>query len=985
MRNQTGSFLRHLILRFRRYKPPTELTVSAQATLTPEEIAEAKTFTPTDYGSGDFGQWILDDAELPAYNYTIDQFTNPDAEYPTSRGTSVSHWHQIGNERITGIAYNDGTVKAFIEDRSSTFLNEYGADEPRGCLGVIWEVIAIILFAPIRWLQIMLMPANARPRFNPNIFQRIWAAISPRGLGEMRSQLHAYVGGYSYLSDGDEVWNTAYRYQSDAVRQNNQRVFGMGYFKTVTEHRDLRVTRYVYAPKGDVSTLLVDVEIENIGNSAKDFSHYEYWDVNIEQLTVQLIRAGIAGRVGDVDRENINLAFETGLRWDEDGKAMRFSQTSKQQPPPSTREQIDEVNWYPDDVYLASLSEQTIYQYTNKDAFFGKGGAENPDGIVNQTSSNMEGAQNAVMPYCMVMRQDLNLGAGESTKLRFAYGTVNPEESLAYLDEYREGEPRTEMLDDWKARIAYFKTGDSPFLQREMAWQSYYLMSSVVYSAYFKTHLTPQGSAYLFLQGSDGAPRDQSLFAIPLAYINPELARANLRLIMRLSDGVDGKIPYAFTGFGVVGGAGIHDLVSDLDIFFLWALTEYIVATGDFDFLYEKVEFNPASKTQPADATVLTHIEYNFKHLIDKVGFGPDNLIRILEGDWSDSVVLSSLGTIPPGISPVNTVKEGESIPNSQMALYVLPRLLNMVASQDTPEAQHVADSIRTELTSMVPQLQEALKKQWVTKSIRVEGQLREYGWYVRMIARSLFFNRPVQIHKNQIDLESQVWALINEDEHSDVLIKSVYDLLDKFSPVGAPSLQHQLIWAAIVQLLTWGYTRKRPDLAWRSLVNNSFATHATVFPKIWFNVWSGPDALYSPHSTINPGGTWSSFVTPMTDFPLMNNNQPGMALLAMLRVCGIEPTLSGDGLLITPQVPDTYALDLPLIKVDATPKSVSGEYRPIVNGERVLYIHTPDDAQNIQASINGASVPVTISDGYVSLGLQLIQGQAMSFNVNWE
>lgn len=985
MTSQQGSFLRHLALRFKRTKPQADLTVSAQTTLSDTDLADVRNITPSTQGSGDFGTWSLDDHGLPIYDYTINQFENPDAEYPTSRGTSRSHWHQIGNERITGLAYNDGTVKVYLEDRASVFLNQFGAGEPRGCLAVVWEVFAIILFTPFRWIQNAVIPENARARFNPNIFQRIWAALSPRNIRGLRAELHAYVGGYGYVYDGQEVWSTAYRYQSPEVRQNNQRVFGMGYFKTITEHRDIRVTRYVYAPSGNDSTLLVDVEIENIGNSAKDVSHYEYWDVNVQQLTVQLFRSGIAGRVGDVDRDNINLAFTNKLHWDDTANALRFHQASIKQPPPSTPQQVDEINWYPPDVFLASLSEPALLQYTNKEEFFGKGGAEHPDGILKQVDSNMHGAKNAVMPYCMVMRQDFNLDAGQSIKLRFAYGTAESTESLAFLDQYRQGNPREAMQNYWKQKIVYFKGGDASFLGREMAWQSYYLMSAMVYNTYFKSRVTPQGSAYLYLQGSDGAPRDQALSSIPLTYINPTLARDNLRLIMRLSDGESGKIPYAFAGYGVVGGAGIHDLVSDLDLFLLWAITEYIVATGDTNFLNEHVDFNPASKSQPPNPTVLTHIEYAFNYLINEVGFGPDNLIRILEGDWSDSVVLSSVFSLPPTKSLSKTIKNGESIPNSQMAIYVLPRLANMLSTQSNPDAQALGATIQAKLDSMIPMLKDALKKQWVTKSIKVENETREYGWYIRMIARSWFFNRPVPIHKNQIDLESQVWALINDLDNADIVAQSVYDLLDKFSPIGAPVLQHNLIWAAISQLLTWGYTRQRPELAWRSLVNNSFASHAEAFPKIWFNLWSGPDAINAATSATYPGGTWSSIVTPMTDFPVMNSNPPAMALLALLRVCGVEPTEAGDGLRITPRIPDRYVLDVPLIKIDASPNSVNGEYRPIVDGGRVLYIYVPDNAQNIQATINSNAINISVENNYVPLSMQFNAKQAVSFSVTWE
>lgn len=80
--------------------------------------------------------------------------------------------------------------------------------------------------------------------------------------------------------------------------------------------------------------------------------------------------------------------------------------------------------------------------------------------------------------------------------------------------------------------------------------------------------------------------------------------------------------------------------------------------------------------------------------------------------------------------------------------------------------------------------------------------------------------------------------------------------------------------------------------------------------------------------------------VTPMTDFPIMNANQDAMALLGLLRVCGIEPAPDGDGLLIQPHVPrERFVLDLPLLKLEVSPTRTVVEYRAVVTGSRKLYI----------------------------------------------
>ena len=198
------------------------------------------------------------------------------------------------------------------------------------------------------------------------------------------------------------------------------------------------------------------------------------------------------------------------------------------------------------------------------------------------------------MPFCMVLRRDVHLEAGGSTNLRFAYGAIRADETLKFLEDYHQGDAFQDMRKRWKENLAYFYTGEDPVLQREMAWHSYNLLSSMVYSAYHKTYIVPQGSAYLYLHGADGAPRDQALFTIPMTYLNPELARDLLRIIMRLTDGKTGQITYSFAGHGFISNAlNVHNKPSDLDLFFLLAVNEYLSATGDMNFLDEEVPFYP--------------------------------------------------------------------------------------------------------------------------------------------------------------------------------------------------------------------------------------------------------------------------------------------------------------------------------------------------------------------------------------------------------
>ena len=496
-----------------------------------------------------------------------------------------------------------------------------------------------------------------------------------------------------------------------------------------------------------------------------------------------------------------------------------------------------------------------------------------------------------------------------------------------------------------------------------MAWHAYNLLSATVFNEYYGVHLIPQGSAYLFSHGADGAPRDQGLFVIPLTYLRPALARETLQLIMRLTHADSGEIPYAFAGYGIHDGAGVHDHPSDLDLFFLLGLCEYLAATGDVDFLNSVEPYYPhGSKT----GTVLDHACTALHHLMFTVGLGPHGLLRVSDGDWSDSIVLETALKNIGYVSYEKTVERGESIPNSQMALYVLPHIAAIVQPHDSRPGRADAELCET--------------------------PRRKYGGHVAL-ARLVCACRLAQHHRRAdflegrrdrsgstaVGLDQRVVRSSQSNRSTDRGDRETSRLAFTHRR-GLDSQRHGLA-RRLAGLLTWGYARHRPDLAWRSLRHNTFAEHARRYPEVWINVWSGPDGVNS-----SDGRTWVSPLTPMTDFPVMNANQDALALLGLLRVCGIEPHPSGDGLIIAPQAPpERFVLDLPLLRLEVEPNSIKGEYRAVVRGDRVLHVHAPRSATNLQASVNGQALQIAPTDGEVPFHLKFDAHDVVAFEVRWE
>jgi hypothetical protein len=76
----------------------------------------------SNFGAGSFGSWAVDSFGLPAYRYTIDQNTAPQAKQPELNGKTDA-WHQVGNDHIVANAYNHGHVQLWSQDRRYQWVN----------------------------------------------------------------------------------------------------------------------------------------------------------------------------------------------------------------------------------------------------------------------------------------------------------------------------------------------------------------------------------------------------------------------------------------------------------------------------------------------------------------------------------------------------------------------------------------------------------------------------------------------------------------------------------------------------------------------------------------------------------------------------------------------------------------------------------------------------------------------------------------------
>jgi hypothetical protein len=190
---------------------------SRAAAPAPLSADRAPAIIASSYGSGDFGRWIVDRFDLPAFRYVINEVTSPMARQPELAGATRAQ-HQVGNDHIKGMAWNDGYTEFWSQDRLSQWANLYQA-----------------------------------------------------------SSRH-YAGGYGYLNINGHAYSTLYL--DRPAGSHFTRTFGVGYYRRVLRVRGIAVAETVYAPFGNDPVLLDDVTIRNLTSRSQRVSWFEYWDVN---------------------------------------------------------------------------------------------------------------------------------------------------------------------------------------------------------------------------------------------------------------------------------------------------------------------------------------------------------------------------------------------------------------------------------------------------------------------------------------------------------------------------------------------------------------------------------------------------------------------------------------------------------------------------------------------------------------------------------
>lgn len=712
-----------------------------------------------------------------------------------------------------------------------------------------------------------------------------------------------FAGGFLFIATREVSFCTLW--EALPAQATQERRWGCNYAERITRLGTLEVHERIDGNHAK-GALEFHWHVRNLGDATLDLRvALPYWPY-LQQITpMPLLTHGLR-RWADRRRTALSRRFRrqvhplsTAMAAENAGFFLEF-ESSRGNINPAQPHRLDcfppAVIFYALDGAMAQSGIAPAKAFT-RDSVSGLPTVLNADALLPVEGASLSEGCALVLTYSVTLAPDASAHASACVDVE------HPQDSRAQLA----GEPRLPLSEHVR-----FEVPDHAALGRELTWHAAYLRGAACYSEYHSARFVDQGSAYSYLQGLSGAPRDYCLFILPMVYCDPLLAKDMLRHLFVSQHARSGKLPYATVGHAAQRGYGLHSFSSDLDLFLLWAFGEYLAATRDVAFLDEELPFYPHARGRMG--TVLEHVQAAFTHLRDKVGLGPHGLLRCGSGDWND-VLLGYSHCAPL------TLLRGESSLNAGLAALALPRLAALL--------EDCQPELSAELHAFAAAQATALREVWTGRWV-ARGYL---GYLNRKLGEDRIF-----LDTQSFGVLARVWTPQQEAQlfnAIDALCATPQKVgaLALWPPMSGPMLQpgsdtNGGTWAAIDALTAWAWARHAPERAWAFFQGTLLAARANAYPEVWYGVWSGPDS-FNAHYHARPGETFLHNFTPMADFPIMNMNRHAGPLLDAIKFAGIEP--HGDGMEISPRVPgETFSLVTPLISLHAAPDRISCEYRPI-------------------------------------------------------
>ena len=871
------------------------------------------------YGSSNFGSWIDDEFGLPAFQYTCNQTTDTRAVTQLQPGilAPTEHIHQVGNDRITALASNFGHIRVRQDEGCPKFLND----------------------------------------------------VDP--------EMSQFGGGLGYLTDGHESLTTYY----DGGNSQFERAFGVGYFRKRVTGKDYSVEQTISAPFGDDPVLISQATITNHRDEAATVRWVEYWGCQPYQFSFRAAIEANAGigtqtklrrdmgrrfshQVSMIDRTRGLLESkhfegrspEEEAAWQRAKAMLRANPNGFIAPVADLKPGTDFESLDLPQTFLISLDGPASAFSADAGAFFGAGGPSNPTGLKQSLDNKIESTGTHTG---LLLERTLRLGPKEARTIRFLYGYLPEGFALDALIPQYEKSASTVLRDSstmWKQKGMRFDVPAEPWVKREATWNHYYLRSSQTFDDFFGEHILNQNGFYQYTMGFQGAPRDPLQHSLPFLFSDPEIVKSVMRYTLKeVRD--DGSLPYGIVGHGVVAPMA-SDNASDLPLWLMWTVSEYVLATRDADFLNEKI---PArlSATEGRTDTVRNLIERCYRHQVNDVGIGQHGIMRMRVDDWNDGLIYTWAQK-----AFQECVETSESVLNSAMAAWVYDEYARLLDYTDPNST--LAQQVRASADHQ----REATRAQWNGKWFKRAWLGPKLGW----------------LGDSTLWIEPQPWAILagaTTDAQTRELVRNMNDLLRR-GPLGATqmsegpdmrsvggtnlgTLELGAIWPSLNQTLVWSLVGVDPAMAWQEWKRNTLACHADAYPDIWYGVWSGNDSYNSPLNK-HPGGAANEPFFHGTDFPVLNLHSHACSLYSASKLLGLNFTPEGLNLNLGLPV-ESYRFDSPLVGVVKTEGRFEGWYAPSRSGRWTVRITMPEKTAGklTHAEVNGKRAPLKkLPDGVI-------------------
>lgn len=872
------------------------------------DSAGSASAAPAPYGSSHFGRWITDEFGLAAFVYTCDQTVDPKAKTSVVAGNILGpteHIHQVGNDRIIALASNSGVVRVRQDEGGPRILNDYDPDA------------------------------------------------------------HQYGGGLGWLTDGHESLSTYYAGGDPGF----ERHFGIGYFRKRVANHGNAIDQVIFAPFGDDPVLVSQVRITNKGAAPASLRWIEYWGCQTHEFNFpgfieswagagtppQIRRRDGARCTHRVEAEGSGLVESRHYPGDTPQEQAIWERMKAQLAAhpngfisPITEPQAGA--WWedadPPKTFLFALDGPMNGFSTDGAAFFGGGGPGNPDGLAHPLETRRDDMGPGT---ALLLQRTFDLKPGESKTLSFVYGYLSDGADLDTLVVRYRSRASTALAQSsaaWKRSGIHFAVASAPWVEREAAWNHYYLRSSLTFDDYFGQHILNQNGYYQYVIGFQGAARDPLQHSLPFLFSDPAIMKSVLRYTLSEVRN-NGSVPYALTGHGVVAPMA-SDNASDLPLWLIWAVSEYVLATRETEFLNEKITPRVEGSAPETVANLLVRC---FHHQMNDVGFGQHGVCRMLSDDWNDGL----LGTWA-GSHLAEATAQGESVLNSAMSAWVFDEYARLLrfAGLDS--------DFQTQLATAAEKHRAAARSQWTGKWLRRCWLGPTLGW----------------LGEDTLWIEPQPWAIlggVTAPEQSRALVATMNAQL-RLGPLGATQMNQGPdltkpgmfgagtvvrggIWPSLNQTLVWALASIDPAMAWDEWKRNSFAAHAEAYPDIWYGVWSGSDSYNAPFSK-DPGATGDPSFHGV-DFPVLNLHSHACFLYSATKLLGIDFT--EHGLTVRPGIPgESFRFESALVGLSRSAQGqLAGWYGPSRPGTWTIRVElTEQDAQRItHAEVDGRPAPL--------------------------